>query len=344
MRAVNLYTLTRKIDDEIYAMYESALSDREEPIRIRIEETNQIAGLVNNFIFHRATAECFDNWFYSFSIPHIGKEFDLLKIGTNKIAVNIELKSQEVPAEKIEYQLLQNRYYLSHIADNIYSFSLVAGADGNSKLYVLDGKLKETTFQDILNKICEVQNPISDKLEDYFNPRDYLVSPLNTPKKFIHGTYFLNVQQNEIKRKIINGINGNNKIWGIQGAAGTGKSLLLYDIAKTVSSEFRVCVIHSGIICEGHKILNSCLQNVSVIEAKAISEELISQYDIICVDEAQRLYKSSVDMILTAYEVGVIRGVIFAYDFAQVLSRTEFARNNPKRLKEVVGFREKKIV
>ena len=68
MRAVNLYTLTRKIDNEIYAMYESALSDREKPIRIRIEEIDQIAGLVNNFIFHRATAECYDNWFYSFSI------------------------------------------------------------------------------------------------------------------------------------------------------------------------------------------------------------------------------------------------------------------------------------
>lgn len=71
-----------------------------------------------------------------------------------------------------------------------------------------------------------------------------------------------------------------------------------------------MCVIHSGIICEGHKTLNRCLHNVSVIEAKAISEELISQYDIICVDEAQRLYKSSVDMILSAYETGAIRGAI----------------------------------
>lgn len=343
MRAVNLYTLTRKINNEIYAMYESALSDRKEPIRIRAEEIDQVTGLVNNFKVYKATAECYDNWFYSFLIPHIGKEFDLLKIGNNKIAVNIELKSREVPIEKIKYQLLQNRYYLSHIVDNLYSFSLVAGVDGNSKLYVLEEELKETTFQNMINKICEVQNPISDKLEDYFKPRDYLVSPLNTPEKFIKGKYFLNVQQNEIRGKIINGLSGDNRIWGIQGAAGTGKSLLLYDIAKTVSSEFRVCVIHSGIICEGHKTLNRCLHNVSVIEAKAISEELISQYDIICVDEAQRLYKSSVDMILSTYETGTIRGAIFAYDFAQVLSRTEFIRNNPKRFKEVTGFREEKL-
>ena len=343
MRAINLYTLTRKIDNEIFAKYESVLSDREEIIRIRMKEIEQIAGLVNKLNFNGKTAEFYDNWFYSFSIPQIGKEFDLLKIGNNKTAVNIELKSQEVPEEKIKYQLSQNRYYLSHIADNIYSFCLVARTDGNSKLYVLDGELKETTIQDMLDKLCEVQNPISDKLEDYFKPRDYLASPLNTPEKFIQGKYFLNVQQNEIKNKIIGGLSGDNRLWGIQGAAGTGKSLLLYDVATTASLNFRVCVIHSGIMCEGHEILNRYLHNVSIIEAKKISEELISQYDVICVDEAQRLYGRSVDMILSAYETGTIRGAIFAYDFAQVLTRKELARNNPERLRGFDGFREEKL-
>ena len=119
MRAINLYTLTRRIDNEIFAKYVSALSDRKEIIRIRMKEIDQIAGLVNELDFNGKTAELCDNWFYSFSIPQIGKEFDLLKIGNNKTAVNIELKSQEVPAEKIKNQLLQNRYYLSHLADNI---------------------------------------------------------------------------------------------------------------------------------------------------------------------------------------------------------------------------------
>ncbi len=35
--------------------------------------------------------------------------------------------------------------------------------------------------------------------------------------------------------KIINGIrSGEQKIWGICGTAGTGKTLLLYDIARTL--------------------------------------------------------------------------------------------------------------
>lgn len=85
MRAVNLYTLTRKIDNEIYAMYEMALSDRAEAIRIRMEEIDQIARLVNNFIFLGATSECYDNWFYSFSIPHIGKDLICLKLEITKL-------------------------------------------------------------------------------------------------------------------------------------------------------------------------------------------------------------------------------------------------------------------
>ena len=89
--------------------------------------------------------------------------------------------------------------------------------------------------------------------------------------------------------------------------------------------------------------MNSCLTNVSVVEAKVVSEELISQYDIIRVDEAQRLYKSSVDLFLNAYKTGIIKDAIFAYDFAQVLSKNEYVRNNPKRLNEVNGFREEKL-
>lgn len=50
--------------------------------------------------------------FYSFQIPKLGKEFDLLQIKDDQI-VNIELKSGSVSDEAIRRQLIQNRYYLS---------------------------------------------------------------------------------------------------------------------------------------------------------------------------------------------------------------------------------------
>ena len=85
MRAVNLYTLTRKIDNEIYAMYEMTLSDRAEAIRIRMEEIDQIAGLVNNFIFHRATSECYDNGFILFRYLILERNLICLKLEITKL-------------------------------------------------------------------------------------------------------------------------------------------------------------------------------------------------------------------------------------------------------------------
>ena len=50
---------------------------------------------------YKAKSYIFENWFYSFAIPQIGKEFDLIKIGKNRVTVNLELKSQNVYEEKI---------------------------------------------------------------------------------------------------------------------------------------------------------------------------------------------------------------------------------------------------
>ena len=44
-----------------------------------------------NLLFHRALFELLDNWFYSFTIPQIGKEFELLKIDESGVVVNLEL-------------------------------------------------------------------------------------------------------------------------------------------------------------------------------------------------------------------------------------------------------------
>ena len=51
-------------------------------------------------------------FFYSFQIPRLGKEFDLLQIREDQI-VNVELKSGAVSDEALRKQLIQNRYYLA---------------------------------------------------------------------------------------------------------------------------------------------------------------------------------------------------------------------------------------
>ncbi len=135
MRAINLYTISREIDDVLRPLYERALSDRVDIPKTRKEEIELIKVIVDNLIFYKAQKYSYEDWFYSFSIPQIGKEFDLLKIGIDNEIINVELKSQEVSLEKIEKQLIKNRYYLSHVASQIFSFTCMRCEDNTIKVF-----------------------------------------------------------------------------------------------------------------------------------------------------------------------------------------------------------------
>ncbi|MEE1249422.1 MAG: DNA/RNA helicase domain-containing protein [Lachnospiraceae bacterium] len=346
MRSINIYTLTREVRSEVLPLYEKSLSQRDEPLRIHEEEIALIRYIVNNFIFYKVKMSVVANWFYSFTIPQIGKEFDLIKLGKNRVAVNLELKSQEVSEEKIIKQLIQNQYYLSTQADTIYSFTYMLCENKIGKIFYLNDKkeLEESSFEFLISQIEEVKEPITEDIEKLFLPKDYLISPLNTPQKFLDGSYFLNSKQTEIKNKIVSFFCGEKSgLWGIKGAAGTGKTLLLYDVIKSMSEAKKVCAIHCGILSDGHTYLNKFMKNVDIIDAKSINQTDFSEYDVVCVDETQRLYKPSLDLLLQQYEEKRIQGCVFAYDFTQVLSASEYRRNNPQRLREINGFVEEKL-
>ena len=341
MRAVNIYILTRLLNSNLYSYYEKALSLRDDEIKVRPEEIDLIKALIANFKFHKTSFEIMDGWFYSFIIPQIGKEFDLLKIDKKGTVVNLELKSQPVLQEKIEKQLKQNRYYLSHIANTIYSFTYVKEDETVSQLYVYDNALRKSSFEELIEKLSEINTPVTQNIELLFRPIDYLISPLNTPEKFLNGNYYLSAQQENIKKEIISSSEGIRSIWGITGSAGTGKTLLLYDLAKSLCNRSRVCIVHCGMLSDGHKYINSHINGILVIDAKSLSEELIKNYSIVCVDETQRLYTSGLKIILEAFNSGIVETCVFSYDFAQVLSKAEQKRNNPQKLNEMDGFQER---
>ncbi len=236
MKSVNLYILTRNVNKETKALYEKTLSDREEIIKVREEEYALISEIVDRLIQLTDSQNVFENWYYSFTIPHIGKEFDLLKIGRNHI-VNVELKSREVEEDKILRQLTQNRGYLKHLGRTIYSFTIYQCADGTAKLVKYKkGNLVESSFTELVSRIETLEEPLEDGIENLFKPGDFLISPVNTPDKFLENQYYLNNQQNFIKQMILKGIGRKTRYWGISGAAGTGKTLLLYDLARSLSA------------------------------------------------------------------------------------------------------------
>ena len=104
-------------------------------------------------------------FFYSFQIPKLGKEFDLLQIKDDQI-VNIELKSGIVSDEAIRRQLIQNRYYLSVFGKPILSYTYISSEDhlvrltnhdhivrGTGNSYVLHWGKKARTMREI-SRIC----------------------------------------------------------------------------------------------------------------------------------------------------------------------------------------------
>lgn len=284
-----------------------------------------------------------DNFIYGFSIPQISKEFDLLKIYENGPVINIELKSRMIDEKKIEYQLKKNQYYLSHFKKEIISFTYVMTETG-SKVFSYDGvSLKESNISEILFSICQDGECYHKDIETLFRAKDYLISPINTPNLFIDGNYYLTDQQENIKNEILKNIaDGKRTIWGITGGAGTGKTLLLYDIAKQLSNDKKVCIIHSGMLAKGHKFIGEKITNIDVISARDCNLEKILEYDCILVDESQRLYEIDFNSVITAFK-NFNRTCIFAYDFYQVLSWKEEKLNIPDKLRSLDCFCEKHI-
>ena len=106
MKPLNLYTLTRFVVLDKFAFFEKQLSERSSPLKVKEHEISCLRSFVDSLSPFDASLNIFDGFFYSFEIPQIGKEFDLLRISRDLI-VNIELKSQNVPEHRIKQQLLK---------------------------------------------------------------------------------------------------------------------------------------------------------------------------------------------------------------------------------------------
>ncbi len=291
-------------------------------IDISINEIADLAKLTDNLYTIFPLINIYHSFYVGYKIQHISKEFDLLRFGSNYI-INIELKSNST-AQKIQQQLIRNRYYLSHINKVIHNLCYVSNTN---VLYKLDsyGNLAIVGF-DYLAQLIASQNLLDIKNpDDLFNPSDYLVSPFNSTVKFIHNQYFLTGQQESIKNSILNEINRATKsIISITGSAGTGKTLLTYDIVKSIKGAKRTLIVHCGKLNSGHMQLLSYRWNIIPIKVLATYE--LSKIDVLVVDEAQRIFKHQLDKLISDANTHNIH-CVFSYDINQTLHHSERRMN-----------------
>ena len=229
------------------------------------------------------------NYFYlGYKIPQIGKEFDLLRFDDEKI-LNIEYKREIEEIDKIKKQLLRNKYYLKFLNKELI---LIGYIEKDNKIYMLENDdIKEISAEDLIkyiknNKYCKEYN-----LNDLFKPSNYLISPFNKTESFMEKQYFLTEQQEKIEHEIFKFIEKNEKEILIQGDAGTGKTLLVYHLAREfIKKDKKVAIIHCGQLNEGHYKLNY-RYNWNIFSIKNYKNVLVKKLDVVILDEVQRIQK-----------------------------------------------------
>lgn len=228
------------------------------------------------------------NYFYlGYKIPQIGKEFDLLRFDNESI-LNIEYKREVENITVLKEQLVKNKYYLQFLMKKII---LIGYIQKNNELYILNenNELEKLQIDKFLNILKYNENCIEISLNDIFRASNYLISPFNKTEQFMNNQYFLTSHQEEIMNEIINDIKNGNKLFLIQGDAGTGKTLLTYHLAKELKRKNNnVALIHCAQINNGQcELINNYQWNIYPI--KNFSTLFSRKFDILVIDEVQRI-------------------------------------------------------
>lgn len=277
--------------------------------------------------------------FYSFQILRLGKEFDLLQVKENQI-VNIELKSGVVSEDAIRRQLIQNRYYLAILGRPVRSYTYISSQNRLVRLTNHD-HIVEAEWEQLCAELQEKSADFSGNLEDLFQAEWYLISPLTQPERFLKKEYFLTAQQKDIERQILKSIRiKRGGYYHFSGLPGTGKTLLLYDIAMKLSGRQMVCIIHCGASGQEWKRLHERLRRIVWVSDSQITAEMrLDEYGTVLVDEAHLLDKETLENIV---EAAGKRPVIFTSDCEDQLSPEEVDQSvklGIAKLPEIQTFR-----
>lgn len=278
--------------------------------RFKKHEMQSLYDLCQEFL--KIDNQCFDifeGYYIGYRIPQIGKEFDLIRFEKDRI-INIELKSGLTDEPKILKQLERNYYYLSALQREKHHYVFVSSE--RKFYYYSQGALQEiqaqTLYQTLKNPQIEQISP-----DVLFAPVNYLISPFNNTKLFIQNEYFLTGYQEEIYKKILDGINTKTQdIFSISGQAGTGKTLLIYHIVKNlIKQQYQVAIVHCASLNDGINKLKQLKWHIYTIKEFNIEQV---KADVIVIDESQRISIGQLQQILRGKENKIL---IFSHDVYQ---------------------------
>lgn len=259
----------------------------------------------------------------------IREEFDVLRYSNDSV-LNIELKS-DLPAkgmEAVENQLIRHKYLLNNLEKEVNVFTYIESQD---VLYSLDEyeTLIKVDFCHIINYITD--DYIVDNTLKNLNLNNMIISPYTQSEDFFKRRYFLTDEQIEKRRNILN--SKKQKIC-LSGGPGTGKTLLLVDIAKKYKEEGKsVVIVFGSKMFESDAKMISDNLGIDIFPVKEITNNynILDDYKIILVDEAHRIWKEVFENLLNKET----EKTIFAVDHKQVMHPTEDELNIENTLKSM---------
>ena len=321
---VEVQRLYREIHDYGY------IGDEKDNSGMAEEELKDIIILFRNL---NIKDEGYEGYILGYKSQPITEQFDMLKYVNNEV-LNIELKDScpKSGKEGIREQLIKHKRYLE-IGKNIKASLFTYVMDENT-IYELDSSCNL-----MKSSLTELSNIINNKfIGDYtfkkIDNSDYMISPYNEIEKFYKHNYFLTEDQVKKEKRILR--SDFKTITFIQGKPGTGKSLLLFDIAKKYSAEGK-----SVRLILGSKLNSGVSYSNLGFKIQGVTNEaniLGQNYDenVIIIDEAQRLYDLSFQAIK---ELSKQHKLIFSIDERQALHPSE--KDRTSELKDKISSHDK---
>lgn len=283
---------------------------------LKKHEIDNLRSLCNILSIYGCTVADFDGFYVSYTIDRISKEFDLLRFGTDCI-INIELKAAfERPNKqaKILKQMRANNHYLSFLGRPIQIFTY-ADSDGFYVYHPEDQSLEHTTPAVVAQALAAQQVDLSLDPDAAFVPGNYLVSPFRDSARFMRDEYFLTTAQQTIKDELTHFQHRHPFfLFSIAAGAGTGKTLLLYDLAKTAMDQHHpIALLHCAPLSEGHVLLRDTYHWPIFTTLDMRRGDFPSDCTLLFVDEVQRLSEYACSNLLNWVTTHHI-STIFAWD------------------------------
>ncbi len=227
----------------------------EKDLRKPVEECKQIGQFCLMAKEYKASESKLGGWYCLWRDEVFNdQEFDLIKFGKNDVLVNIEIKRQ-MPKVR-ENVLTQGKSHYRFLKASLLRYLKKEDKQKSiidEHLYVYEIILDEGSCYRICNGDChliaedfdKMIGNLPDTLDNRKNELNRILGRENLPRSFTQdwecyrkGLYELSDRQGKIKEKIKQYSSKNKSgLYSITGDAGTGKSLLLFDLAKDLSQK-----------------------------------------------------------------------------------------------------------